>query len=587
MRHVNRIGIFFFFDKDGIVDDYIPYYLQSIKTCLSYLIVVVNGQLNLDGRRKIEKYADEIMIRENIGFDSWAYKYAIEKYGYENLKNFDELLMFNFTMFGGIYSFQPMFDEMTKRDCDFWGHMIWPKVKNVRLSRMQKTSDIPEYHMSYFNVVKKNILVDNSWKEYWDTLELPINYYDAGAVHEYRFTKFFSDHEFKPDTWIPRDISYRCSGEQIQIVDGKFILAKFHSPIVKRRAFTQNYDWQIYNNNGYQSRELLDYIRQNTNYDTKLILDNLIRTNLPSILHQQLHLNYIMSETMVEKPAISGKKIAAICFIYNEDMIDYCKERLANLPNYADIYIWVMTKEMQKCVHYIFSDLPNKIDIRVKSNNLDCIDTVLLIEARDILPKYELVLFVHEKKIKQLLDEVKKLAYFNRRWDNLLKSPIYVQNIIATFSDNPQLGILCPPMPYLESLQQFEEQRWEVNLTIAHDLLKKMKLDIVEDPSPLSFDCCFWFRPAAFKTLLAYTWKYDDFSTTNTATVVERLYPSFAGKDGFYSGYAMTLSSASLNYDTLRLFFIKTHQQAAKAQQSNNIRLIFRLFIKMAWLLCT
>jgi rhamnosyltransferase len=249
-------------------------------------------------------------------------------------------------------------------------------------------------------------------------------------------------------------------------------------------------------------------------------------------------------------------------------MIDYCKERLANLPNYTDIYFFVNNEKMQKYIQYAFSDLPNKVDIRVKSSSIDC---VLLIEARDILPKYELVLFVHAKQIK-FLDEVKKLAYFNRRWDNLLKSSVYVKNIIAKFANNPKIGVLCPPIPCLEYSQQLEAQTWKKILPIACDLLKKMELDSVEEPSPLSFDCCFWFRPSAFKTLLAYPWKYDDFST-NTETVLERLYPSFAGADGFYTGYVMTLSLASLNYDNLKLFFIKTHQEFAKAQLCLNFKL--------------
>lgn len=43
---MKRLGIYFFFDKDGIVDKYVDYVLEDLTKHVDKLIVVCNGQLN-------------------------------------------------------------------------------------------------------------------------------------------------------------------------------------------------------------------------------------------------------------------------------------------------------------------------------------------------------------------------------------------------------------------------------------------------------------------------------------------------------------------------------------------------------------
>ena len=47
---MKRLGIYFFFDKDGIVDKYVDYVLEDLTKHVDKLIVVCNGQLNERGR---------------------------------------------------------------------------------------------------------------------------------------------------------------------------------------------------------------------------------------------------------------------------------------------------------------------------------------------------------------------------------------------------------------------------------------------------------------------------------------------------------------------------------------------------------
>ena len=95
---MKRVAIYFFYDKDGVVDRYVNYFLEDFKQNLDRLIVVCNGKLTPEGREEFSKYTNEIIVRENKGFDVWAYKEGIEYIGWDNLEKYDELLMINFTI---------------------------------------------------------------------------------------------------------------------------------------------------------------------------------------------------------------------------------------------------------------------------------------------------------------------------------------------------------------------------------------------------------------------------------------------------------------------------------------------------------
>ena len=69
---MKRLGIFFFYEKNGYVDDFLTYYLADLCKNLSELVVVVNGKLSDQGRAEFEKFTSNIIVRENKGLDVWG-----------------------------------------------------------------------------------------------------------------------------------------------------------------------------------------------------------------------------------------------------------------------------------------------------------------------------------------------------------------------------------------------------------------------------------------------------------------------------------------------------------------------------------
>ena len=269
-----RLGIYFFYDKDGIVDDYIPFYLLHLRNYCSEVCVVVNGVLTEAGKRKLESCCSKLIVRENIGFDAWAYKEALESYGFANIaKNFDEVLLNNFTVYGPIGSFEPMFKKMSSSVCDFWGHCRYYSFNGQKVCNVQ----IPEHLMSYFIVFKKSIISTYCFEDYFKTLKPIHNYDDARLNHEFRMTGYFEKLGFISDAYIPSENNVKMKGINTSVLDAYKQFVEYGSPLLKRKAlFLQ--DGKVKWGSCIKFNSLIHAIYRAKAYDLKMCFTNLIRT---------------------------------------------------------------------------------------------------------------------------------------------------------------------------------------------------------------------------------------------------------------------------------------------------------------------
>jgi rhamnosyltransferase len=72
------------------------------------------------------------------------------------------------------------------------------------------------------------------------------------------------------------------------------MVADLNCPIVKRRTFFQDYDDILFHTTGQPAFELMNWLEQQSGFDTGLIWDNLLRTCHLDDLAKNLHLNYIL-----------------------------------------------------------------------------------------------------------------------------------------------------------------------------------------------------------------------------------------------------------------------------------------------------
>ena len=119
---MKRLCIFSIYDEEGIVDDYLRFYLESLSECVEELIIVINGEIQSTGLEILKKYSKRIHIRENRGFDAGAYKDVLENVLHHNeIEQYDELILSNDTCFGPFIPFVDIFKSMDGQNVDFWG----------------------------------------------------------------------------------------------------------------------------------------------------------------------------------------------------------------------------------------------------------------------------------------------------------------------------------------------------------------------------------------------------------------------------------------------------------------------------------
>ena len=73
---MKRLCIFCFFDREGIVGKSVEYLLDELRRNSDRLLIVVNGSIQADSKKILETYSKDVVVRENIGYDAGAYKFA-------------------------------------------------------------------------------------------------------------------------------------------------------------------------------------------------------------------------------------------------------------------------------------------------------------------------------------------------------------------------------------------------------------------------------------------------------------------------------------------------------------------------------
>ena len=64
---MKRIAIFSIFCSNGVIEDYIWYLLHELRNISNILCVVINGNVDERGKKKILLETDHFLIRENKG----------------------------------------------------------------------------------------------------------------------------------------------------------------------------------------------------------------------------------------------------------------------------------------------------------------------------------------------------------------------------------------------------------------------------------------------------------------------------------------------------------------------------------------
>lgn len=265
---MNRLAIFVFYDRDGIASDYVFFLLNSLKSIVDKIVIAVNGNVCDTSLKSLYEYADDILIRENIGLDAGAYKDILCDYiGWEKIRKFDELLLVNDTFYGPIYPLEDIFNKMKDIETDYWGMTRSPAGK------MKNGYKYDIHIQSYFIAFRKKVLLDNGFKKIWEEMKYPKSIVPAVISFELACNKYLMNHGFKGVALTDLfELKYH-----VEENDNPYLLFPFEMirdaniPIIKRKSLNLK-------NRGFKSAiKALKYIKEQNIYNVEYIEGHLKR----------------------------------------------------------------------------------------------------------------------------------------------------------------------------------------------------------------------------------------------------------------------------------------------------------------------
>lgn len=547
----NRLAIFVFWEKNGIVRDYIVYYLKGLQKVAGKVYVVVNGLINDEGKKKIETLGIHVLVRENEGVDFWAYKTGLDKEG--DLRSYDEVILANCSCYGPIYPFENMFLEMSERKVDFWGITEWP---------LNEGGYKGTWVLSYFIVVRPKMFLGETWKEWWKNLTPVHSREECIFEHEIKFTKYFADHGYQYDVYCPTTTNYidpTIEGPEMLVIEQK-------CPIIKRKAFCTDYQRVIDFHRGDAALRVFNYIKEHNLYDTQMIIDDMLATQHYFDIKNMFHLNYFLPSYYVEKPLKRIPKVVVCFHVYYEDLLEHCFAYMKEIPDYMDIFITTpkenLVSEIEKNIErYKLKNVKVKvIDARGRA------EAAFLVACKDFILDYDYACILHDKKSNFLRPGILGLEFGFHNQDALLKTRAYIENIITLFEENPKLGMLEPINLIYGNFQRLYGNEWGPNFDGTKKFLERARIDLpisIEVPPVFPAGAMFWFRPKCMQKLIEMDWEYEDFPAEplpvdgSLIHIIERAYPFIVQDAGYLTGWVSTIEDAEVHLTSVSYLYRK------------------------------
>lgn len=152
-----RIVFFAHYDKNGIIDDYVVYFIKELKKICQDLIFVSVSNVSEKEQIKLNGLANAFINKKNEGYDFGSWKSGIESIGFENLSKYDEIVLVNDSCYGPIFDIKKVFEKMDKKeDLGVWS--------------ITKGESIAKYLQSYLLVLRKNVFEKQFFIDFFATV---------------------------------------------------------------------------------------------------------------------------------------------------------------------------------------------------------------------------------------------------------------------------------------------------------------------------------------------------------------------------------------------------------------------------------
>lgn len=545
-----RLIVYTIYDRRGEVEDYVLHALAALRAHADRLIAVVNGDLTDAGRTRLVDAVDEIIERENAGFDIGAQRDALVRLG-ERVAEFDEIVLTNDTWFGPVRPFGPLFDRMNARPVHFWAMTDHAAEDHNPITG---SGTLPYHFQSFWIAVRREMFQTERWRRYWAELPDISTYVDAVVHHELVFREAFTGSGFVGEAAFASDdyavVNASLFAPRALIEDG--------CPILKRRPF---FHWPPFlDRHAVIGRWALEAAAEG-GYPVEIALSNLARNVAPKVLNADAGLMDVVGPDHAPYDPTAALRVVVIAHIFYDEMTEEMIERANTLPGPYDLVVTTPDAERARRIESRIAALPGRrgsVEVRVVASNDGRDQSAFLVGCRDVLLSgdYDLVVKLHSKKTPQ--DGYNVGTHFReQQFLNLLHDEDHTSRVLALFQREPGLGLAFPPMIHIG--YPTLGRAWWSNKPGFERLAEKLGIRVpLDDVSPLApYGSMFFARPEALRLLVEHPWEYSDFGGVEAyqdgglAHILERMPSYAAGELGYHSRTIVAPDYAAVSHTAL------------------------------------
>lgn len=548
-----RVIFYLVYDERGNVDDYIPYKLERLRPFADHIVAIVNGSITGVGREALAPVVDEIWERENTGFDVGGYAMALERFGEKRLAEFDELILMNYTFFGPVRPFEPVFDRMNALEIGFWGMTDHGPMDP---SPVTLEGVMPSHIQSHWIAVRRSLFLTEEWKSYWREMPPITSYQDSILHHESRFTEHFErlGHRYAvafPYQDYPPSMHPAFENAAALLDDG--------CPVLKRRPFF--HDPLYLDRQAIIGRWLVESATSQ-GYPERLIWQSMTHNATARVLYTNASMMEILPSQTAGYDNERPLRTVAIVHVFYEDMMDELLDRLVTMPSPFDLVVTTDSEDKAEAIRSAIrrrdDPLIARSEVRVVASNRGRDQSAFYVTCRDVLTSgdYELVVKIHSKRSAQ--DGIGPGAFFKRQQlDNLLQTPGYTANVFGLFQREPGLGVVYPPMIHIGYPTM--GNAWFSNYEPAEALRKTLGIGVaLDETSPLApFGGMFIARPEALAAMTRHEWDFPQYAAEGEygdgtlSHVQERMVSYAAAELGYHTRTVANTGYAAISHTFL------------------------------------
>lgn len=488
---MKRLLLYVHFNKNNQLSSHVEYQLQKMKPLFSKVVFISNSQLSDYHKQTLfdKVLVDDIIIRDNIGFDFAAWRDGMAAVGFESLSEYDNVTIMNDTCFGPLWDMKPYF--LTYEDdgkVDFWG-----------LTNNRQTKEFAEHIQSYFISFKKSVLSNETFLQFWRSIQDFTDVQDVIKNYETQVTTSLLKEGFR----------YKCifntvTADTSGMLHADFsyynptVILKHQVPFIKVKAIDANQSIAPY---------LLQAIKNQTDYPVDLIVSHMSEIHYPDA-------PYLLSQKYLVKQEgndfkVSEHSTAVHLHVFYVDLLEEFLHAFTSFKFPFDLYITTDKNEKESEIKAILDRFRVSAKIVVTGNIGR--DVLPMLKLKDELSQYDYIGHFHTKKSKEA-DFWAGESWRNELIDMLIKP---ANTIISQFED-PAIGIIIADIPSFFRFNKIVTPLNEHLIAPEMNVLwKKMNLsksiDFEQfDTFVMSYGTFVWFKYDALKPLFDLDLKDED-----------------------------------------------------------------------------